>query len=176
MSTTSDGRGQLRLCQWNCRGLKSQYTSPLEVAHRETVDIFLLQETLLSKGSTTTTLPGYRAYHCPRVGRAGGGLTILAQPSIVCQQEQHSLSYEEGVEEQAVTICVSSLELIVYNVYRPPTADLDWRSYSVSPPQRWCWRPVILIPTTCGWVHRAPPMRQADNCTHPLRIQGTSTY
>ena len=58
LSITSDGRGQLRLCQWNCRGFRSQYTSLLEMARQDTVDIVLLQKTLLPEGSTTT-LPGY---------------------------------------------------------------------------------------------------------------------
>ena len=89
------------------RVFRSQYASLLQVAPRHTVNIFLLQETLLPERSTTT-LPGYRAYHCPWVRHAGGGLAILARHSIACQQDQHPLSCGEGAEVQAVTLRFST--------------------------------------------------------------------
>ena len=94
------------------------------MTRRNTVDVFLLQETLLPEGSTTTLL-GYRSYHFPRIGRAGGDLAILAQHSIACQQKQPPLSCWERVEVEAVTLRLPSLELIIYNIYRPPTDDLE---------------------------------------------------
>ena len=160
--------------QWNCQGFRSQYASFLKVARQDTVDIFLLQENIFPERSTTT-LPGYRAYHCPRVGRAGGALAILGRHSIACQQKKHSFSCSERVEVQAVTLRLPSLELIIYNIYRPPTADLELEELSGLAAIGWCWRPMILIPTTRGWAHCASLMRQTDNYTRLLIIQSTFT-
>ena len=71
--TTPDGRRQLRLCQWICRGFRSQYASNLEMACRDAVDIFLLQETLLLERSTII-LPRYRPYPC----RGSSALAVVS--------------------------------------------------------------------------------------------------
>ena len=93
------------------------------------------------------------------------GLAILARYSITCQQEQHPLSCREGVEVQAVILRLPRLELIINNIYRPPTADLELEMFHLSAIEMML-APAILPPTTRGRTHRAPPMQQADNYTY----------
>lgn len=114
------------MCQWNCRGFGAHYATLLEVARCDAVHVFVLQETVLQE-NTTVTLPGYRVFHCPRPGRAGGGLAILARYSLNCRLVPHPVSCGDEVEVQTVTLHLPNFVMWLYNIYRPPTADLDLR-------------------------------------------------
>lgn len=94
------------------------------MSRRDAVDVFILQETFLPEGSTTT-IPGYRAYHCPRSQGAGGGLSILARHRLDTRLVPDPLSCGEGVEVMAVSLHMPHATLLLYNVYRPPQGSLD---------------------------------------------------
>ena len=124
-NTTGEHRSRpLRICQWNCRGFRTNFASIWEADIRDKIDLFLLQEKFLPI-DTTATLPGFTAFHLPRNEGQRGGLAILARRWIDCREEPHPLSCGDGVEVQAVTVRLPNRQLYLYNVYRPIAAELD---------------------------------------------------
>ena len=93
------------------------------MCNRENIDIFLLQETFLPVG-TTTTLPGYNAFHLSREEGQRGGLTILARRWLDCQEEEHPLFCGERVDVQAIRVRLPERQIYLYNIYRPAAAEL----------------------------------------------------
>lgn len=78
-STTAPGR--LRVCQWNCQGIRPKLVALLEVTRLDGVDVFLLQETLLPEGSAPN-LPGFSAYHLHRLPGERRGLSIYVRHAL----------------------------------------------------------------------------------------------
>lgn len=123
-STPEEAQKTLRICQWNCRELRSHYYSLVEASQRDSIDVFLLQETLLPEDATVT-LPGFATFHWPRTDRAGGDLTILARCWLDCRLLRQPLHCGDRVEVQAYTIHLSNRSPTLYNIYRPTIADLQ---------------------------------------------------
>ena len=114
----------LRFCQWNCCGLRAHYATLLEACKTDSIDIFLLQETLLPE-EISITLPLYNAYHLPFVQQESRGLTIFARKELRCTVLDPPLVCGEGVERQALRIDALGGSIVVYNIYRPQQAALD---------------------------------------------------
>lgn len=104
--------------------MRAHYATLLEACKTDSIDIFLLQETLLPE-EISITLPLYNAYHLPFVQQESRGLTIFARKELRCTVLDPPLVCGEGVERQALRIDALGGSIVVYNIYRPQQAALD---------------------------------------------------
>ena len=95
------------------------------MARTENVDVFLLQETLLSV-DTRFRLPGYRLFLLPWRQGLTRGCATLVKDHLDCHAVEEVIECGEEVEVLAVRILLRpQMPLHIYNIYRRPTAGID---------------------------------------------------
>lgn len=93
----------LSLLQWNAFGVQGKLHLLRAAVEADNVDVILLQETLLPKGSTTT-IKGYKAFHLISIIERIRGCSIHVRDSIPCVKLSNSISCGDGVEVIAVKL------------------------------------------------------------------------
>ncbi|KAG7169759.1 RNA-directed DNA polymerase from mobile element jockey-like 1 [Homarus americanus] len=112
----------LKITQWNIQGLSNKRHTVQAAASAKNIDVFILQETLMSKDQQFR-LPGYQQYSVPK-GPNSHGSMILVRATIP-SSEVEPVHCGDGVEAQAIRIHLANDSLVVYNIYKPPTKRLE---------------------------------------------------
>ncbi|KAG7172481.1 RNA-directed DNA polymerase from mobile element jockey-like 9, partial [Homarus americanus] len=112
----------LKITPWNVQGLSNKRHTVQAAALAKNIDVFILQESLMSKDQQFR-LPGYQQYSVPK-GPNSHGSMILVRATIP-SSEVEPVHCGDGVEAQAVRIHLANDDLVVYNIYKPPTKRLE---------------------------------------------------
>ncbi|KAG7173592.1 putative pol-like 37, partial [Homarus americanus] len=112
----------LKITQWNVQGLSNKRHTVQAVAIAKNIDVFILQETLMS-WDKQFRLPEHQQYSVPKGPNSHGNM-ILDRATIP-SSEVEPAHYGDGVEAQAVRIHLANDSLVVYNIYKPPTKRLE---------------------------------------------------
>ncbi|KAG7175294.1 RNA-directed DNA polymerase from transposon X-element-like 2, partial [Homarus americanus] len=107
----------LKITQWNVQDLSNKQHTVQAAAIAKNIDVFILQETLMSKDKQFR-LTGYQQYSVPK-GPNSHGSMILVRATIP-SSEVEPVHCGDGVEAQAVRIHLANDSLVVYNIYKPP--------------------------------------------------------
>ncbi|MPC49109.1 hypothetical protein E2C01_042903 [Portunus trituberculatus] len=103
--------------QWNIQGPKRKHHLLQEAAKGDLVDVFLLQETLVTE-NRPLKLKGYICYNTPVVAGGAQGCSILVNSRIPSTLVPDPAFCGEGVEFMAVTLTLQNISLHVYNIYK----------------------------------------------------------
>ncbi|KAG7172022.1 RNA-directed DNA polymerase from mobile element jockey-like 10, partial [Homarus americanus] len=112
----------LKITHWNVQGLSNKRHTKQAAAIAKNIDVFILQETLMSKDKHFR-LPGYQQYSVLK-GPNSHGSMILVRATIP-SSEVEPVHCGDGVEAQAVQIHLANDSLVVYNIYKPPLKRLE---------------------------------------------------
>ncbi|KAG7169433.1 RNA-directed DNA polymerase from mobile element jockey-like 6, partial [Homarus americanus] len=112
----------LKITQWNIQGLSNKRHTVQAAALAKNIDVFILQETLMSKDQQFR-LPGYQQHSVPK-GPNSHDSMILVRATIP-SSEVEPVHCGDGVEAQAIRIHLANDSLVVYNIYKPPTKRLE---------------------------------------------------
>ena len=120
----------LNIVQWNVRGLIGKQDQVVRLIRAmggsNKVHIICLNETWLRKEtSSKVVISGYNLLHKCRIGKKGGGLSILISKD--CTYREIDLSHLATIhtEELAIEVKCKRASLIVGNVYLPPNTDME---------------------------------------------------
>ncbi|KAG7160423.1 RNA-directed DNA polymerase from mobile element jockey-like 33, partial [Homarus americanus] len=112
----------LKITQWNVQGLSNKRHTVQAAAIAKNIDVFILQETLMSKDKQFR-LPGYQQYSVPKGPNSHGSMILVR--ATISSSEVEPVHCGDGVEAQAVRIHLANGSLVVYNIYKPPTKRLE---------------------------------------------------
>ncbi|KAG7170148.1 RNA-directed DNA polymerase from mobile element jockey-like 43 [Homarus americanus] len=112
----------LKITQWNIQGLSNKRRTVQAAAIAKNMDVFILQETLMSKDEQFR-LPGYQQYSVPKGPNSHGSMIFLRVT--IPSSEVEPVHCGDGVEAQAVRIHLANDSLVVYNIYKPPPKRLE---------------------------------------------------
>lgn len=116
--------GNIRICQWNCQGLRSKLASLIEAARQDEIDIFLLHETLLPDTASPSP-PGYNAFHLHRIPGTRQGLSTYVRHTLSCHPVHQAVDCGEGTEVLATELQLPRTKVNIYNIYRTQQAELN---------------------------------------------------
>ncbi|KAG7175947.1 hypothetical protein Hamer_G025876, partial [Homarus americanus] len=107
----------LKITQWTVQGLSNKRHTVQAAAIAKNNDVFILQETLMSKHKQFR-LPGYQRYSVPKGPNSHGNMILVR--ATIPSSEVEPVHCGDGVEAQAVRIHLANDSLIVYNINKPP--------------------------------------------------------
>ena len=134
-------KSELRILQWNCRGLRTKMAELPDLLSAKEVDVAVLQETKLKPGDKCPRFDGYTIIRNDRtptedgVYSQGGGLLTIIKNDVPFGKVVLHKTNPDNVEMISVTILNHrSLPLTIHNVYRPPVRSIpgETRSNSVN--------------------------------------------
>ena len=89
----------------------------------KTPDVITLSETWMSPHTPSFSIPGYKIYSSNRVGKRGGGVSILVKQTITCRESDVTPKEINGVEICCVEIKTGKGPISVLSLYRPPNTN-----------------------------------------------------
>ena len=96
------------------------------------VQVVCLNETWLrTETSSQVVIPGYNIIHKCRVGKKGGGLSILVSNDCTFREIDLTTLTHNNIESMAIEIKCRNAKLLVGNVYHPPNTDLKTDSKEI---------------------------------------------
>ena len=110
----------INILQWNIHGIRPKAHHIRAAADLESVDILLLQETLLR--DATYEFTGFQTFLLPR-GEEHLGLATLVRNTLPATKVVNPPDCGEGNEVLGVRVKTSTREITVYNVYRKQQVD-----------------------------------------------------
>ena len=126
----------LNIIQWNVRGLFGKQDQVVRLIRLlggpNKVQVVCLNETWLrTETSSKVVIPGYNIIHKCRVGKKGGGLSILVSNDCTFREIDLTSLTHNNIEIMAIEIKCQNANLLVGNVYRPPNTDLKTASKEI---------------------------------------------
>jgi len=85
----------------------------------------VLTETWLNSENDWINTQGYRAFHCVREGRRGGGVTILVEDNLSAAKIPHLTCINDSFECVAVELSLGKSNYTIVGTYRPPSSSLE---------------------------------------------------
>ncbi|GFW58600.1 hypothetical protein TNCV_1579321 [Trichonephila clavipes] len=126
----------LRIAAWNANGVRSRIVELRDFINKHSIDIILLQETLLKPG-VSIRVPNYTLYRNDRETQnfPSGGTAILIKSSL---KHHHLPTPSLGTVETTIVVLTPPGEnpLLVASIYIPhppphsPRAYTTWRKFS----------------------------------------------
>jgi len=87
--------------------------------------VVILTETWLNSIHDWIDVPGYKAFHCVREGRRGGGVTILVDDGLCVSQISQLTCVNDVFESVAVSLSLGGSKYTIVGTYRPPSCSLE---------------------------------------------------
>lgn len=112
-SMQTDALKNLKMIQWNCRGIRGKIMEIESMLKSFDVDIFVLSETLL-ESTSEFYFNGYQIFRKERVSCTGGGVMIMVKNGIVCQ-DLNVLS--DAVEIIGVQVQLKNFKVNIGSIY-----------------------------------------------------------
>ena len=121
----------LRIMQYNADTVSTKWLELQDRLIADDIDICLVQETKLSKGSQLKTPDGYEMRHADRgLRNAGGGLLCLIRKGIIFE-ELHKVTLE-ATETHSIKVRLDKRDWIyITNVYNAPPPTLLAKTPSI---------------------------------------------
>ena len=112
------------IMQFNANGIGNKLTELDEFLKRHNVKVVVIQESKLSSNSKTQSIQNFTTVRKDRRQGQGGGLLTLIHKSINFSRKPESPEtlVEPHLEELTITATLGDTELIITNVYIPPTS------------------------------------------------------
>ena len=123
----SKNNSSLNLIHLNIRSIKSNLDEFLINLMKINFDfhIIVLSETWMSARSDWTFVPGYKAFHSIRMGRQGGGVSILVRSDLDAIELPNYTVNNYIFECITLNVVIKNEKHTVIGVYRPPNSALQ---------------------------------------------------
>ena len=112
------------IIQFNANGIGNKLTELGEFVERHNVKVPVIQESKLSSNFRTPSIQNLTTVRKVRRQGQGGGLLTLIQKSInfSWRPESPETLAEPHLEELTITVTLGDTQLIITNIYIPPTS------------------------------------------------------
>ena len=115
-------KNSLNIVQWNVRGLLGKQDQVVRLLRSlggpNKVHVVCLNETWLrTETSSKVVIPGYNIIHKCRVGKKGGGLSILVSNDFTFREIDITTMTHKSIKIMAIEIKCLNTSLLVGNIY-----------------------------------------------------------